>query len=439
MRKFYFLLANNLLATITNMTVWFAITFFLYLNTDSVVTTGVLSGIYLVVTALTGIWFGSLVDNFRKKNIMLISSFVSFVMFVIGLVMYKTFDPGIYKDVSNPLVWVFAITLLIGVVAGNIRGIALPTIVTILFDDDNRDKANGIVGSSFGMAFLLVSVISGILVGHSGMNLVLILAVIFTVLTMVHLYFIDIPEKKIVHAEVDVNGEPIKEDGEGKVDIKGTLKAIRDIPGLFSLIFFTTFNSFLSGVFMSLMDPYGLKMTQVEIWGFLWAFVSTAFIVSGIIIAKYGLGKNPVRTLFQANIVIWVVSCLFTIQPSLALLIVGVYIYMLIGPYIEASEHTVIQKLVPHERQGRVFGFAQSIEQAASPLTAFMIGPITQLIFIPFMTTGAGVELIGSWFGTGTARGIALVFTLTGIIGLVVTLIAMRSRFYTRLSKAYAK
>ena len=83
-------------------------------------------------------------------------------------------------------------------------------------------------------------------------------------------------------------------------------------------------------------------------------------------------------------------------------------------PYAEASEQTILQKVVPYERQGRVFGFAQSVEQAASPLTAFLIGPLTQLVFIPFMTDGAGAETIGDWFGTGPERGIALVFVLTG-------------------------
>ena len=53
------------------------------------------------------------------------------------------------------------------------------------------------------------------------------------------------------------------------------------------------------------------------------------------------------------------------------------------------------------------------------------------------MTTGAGVELLGGWFGTGTDRGIALLFTLTGLIGLAVTLIAMRSYSYRILSQRY--
>ena len=76
---------------------------------------------------------------------------------------------------------------------------------------------------------------------------------------------------------------------------------------------------------------------------------------------------------------------------------------------------------------------------AASPLTAFLISPLTEFIFIPFMTTGLGAATIGSWFGTGPARGIALVFTIAGIIGLIVTIIAFNSKYYRQLSKAYAK
>jgi DHA3 family multidrug efflux protein-like MFS transporter len=95
--------------------------------------------------------------------------------------------------------------------------------------------------------------------------------------------------------------------------------------------------------------------------------------------------------------------------------------------------------VVPLERQGRVFGFAQSVEQAASPVTAFLIGPLTQFIVIPFMTDGAGAEAIGGWFGTGPDRGIALVFTVAGLIGLFVTILAFNSTYYRQLSAAYAK
>src|SRR5690606_14704802 len=152
-----------------------------------------------------------------------------------------------------------------------------------------------------------------------------------------------------------------------------------------------------------------------------------------------GLGKNPLRTLLTVNVITWIVCSVFTLQSSIWLLAGGMFIWMLLGPYAEAAEHTTLQKVVPLERQGRVFGFAQSIEQSASPLTAFLIGPLTQFYFIPLMTDGAGADTIGSWFGTGPERGIALVFTLAGLLGLLVTILAFNSPQYRQLSAFYAR
>ena len=75
-----------------------------------------------------------------------------------------------------------------------------------------------------------------------------------------------------------------------------------------------------------------------------------------------------------------------------------------------------------------MFGFAQSLETAAAPITAFLIGPIAQFWIIPAMTDGALADLIGPWFGTGPARAMALIFIVAGTVGLLVTLVALRSR-----------
>lgn len=74
-------------------------------------------------------------------------------------------------------------------------------------------------------------------------------------------------------------------------------------------------------------------------------------------------------------VVLWVVSGAFTIRESIWLLIVGVFVYMTIIPFVEASEQTLLQRVVPLAKQGRVFGFAQAIEVSATPLSALVIGP----------------------------------------------------------------
>ncbi len=53
------------------------------------------------------------------------------------------------------------------------------------------------------------------------------------------------------------------------------------------------------------------------------------------------------------------------------------------------------------------------------------------------MTTGAGVAWLGPWFGAGTDRGLALLFTLAGLLGLAVTLLAMRLGSYRALARQY--
>jgi MFS transporter, DHA3 family, multidrug efflux protein len=430
MTPFHHLLGNNLVANITNFTVWFAVTFWVYLETHSVFATGMIAGIYLVLTAGFGLWFGSLVDHHRKKLVMLGSSLASLALYTLALVIHQFAPAGSLADVAGAPLWLFIWVVMFGVIAGNIRSIALPTLVTLLIPEDRRDKANGLVGMVTGIGFLTTSVISGFLVAWGGMFYTLVFAMALTLVAALHLLFVRVDEPQ-AQATPDAPHQP------RRIDIKGTMAVIGAVPGLFALIFFATFNNFLGGIFMALMDAYGLSLVEVQEWGLIWGLLSSAFILAGIVIARTGLGRNPLRTLLLVNLIMWAACCFFTLQPSIILLTVGCFIWMFLGPYAEAAEHTTLQKVVPFERQGRVFGFAQSVEQAASPLTAFLIGPFTQFLVIPFMTTGAGADAIGDWFGRGPDRGIALVFTVAGVVGVIATILAFNSKYYRELGLAY--
>jgi len=159
MKTFYQILGNTVLANVTNMTVWFAMIFFIYLETKSVTATSIISGIYLVLTASLGIWLGSLVDHNKKKNVMILSGVISLIIYIIGFVMYVSFPAETWKNPTSVPLWIFNVLLLVGVIAGNIRSIAVPTLVTILIPEDDRAKANGLTGTAFGIAFFLLSTI----------------------------------------------------------------------------------------------------------------------------------------------------------------------------------------------------------------------------------------------------------------------------------------
>ncbi len=381
MKTFYAVLVNSLVASVTNNLVWFAVTFWVYLETQSVIATAVMAGVYTATTAITGFFLGSLVDRYPKRAVMLVSSFASLGLYAAAAAIYVATSPAEFKQAASPVLWAFVVLALFGAMAGNLRSIALSTLVTLLVPEPQRDKANGLVGTANGVGFLLASVFSGLIIGFLGVLPLLVIALGLTVVALLHLWTITLPARPPGAPPADPPATAPA--GNPGVDLRGTIAAINLVPGLFALIFFHTFNNFLGGVYMSLLDAYGLQLVSVQVWGTLFGVLSLGFIVGGLVVARKGLGKSPLRTQFLGNVVMWTICIFFTIQPSILLLTVGMFVWLCLIPVVEAAEQTILQNVVPPERQGRVFGFAQSVEQAASPITAFFIGPIAQLVLSP--------------------------------------------------------
>jgi DHA3 family multidrug efflux protein-like MFS transporter len=427
-RAFYQVLANTALANVTSSFLWFALTFWAYLETESVLATAIIGGSYMLLVAVFGVVFGVIVDHMKKKAVMVLSSVVTLSTYLIAGALYLTFPESVLIDWSGPWFWVFAGVILVGGVVENLRNIALSTTVTLLVPSDRRDRANGLVGAVQGIAFMVTSVFSGLSIGLLGMGATVIIAIVATALALLHLLFVSIPERGIAHVEGAPKGFGFRE----------VIPAVLAVPGLLALILFSTFNNLVGGVFMALMDPYGLTLFSVEVWGVILGITSIGFIIGGGLVAKFGLGKNPVRTMLLVNIGIAILGMTFAIREWWWLYALGILIFMCLMPIAEAAEQTIVQRVVPFEKQGRVFGFAASVESAAAPISAFVIGPLAQFWLIPYMNSPAGQDSLGWLLGPGEARGIALAFLGASALLLIVVILAFVSKPYRELSSAYA-
>jgi len=428
-RTFTGILVNTAMANITTSYLWFALTFWVYLETRNVIATGVIGGAYMLLIALSSISFGTFVDRYRKLAVMRFAAGFTLVMFVLSGVMFLLTPEQALLDLSQPWFWIFTLIILVGAVVENMRNIALSTTVTILIEPDKRANANGLVGMVQGLMFIVTSVLSGLSVGLLGMGWTVVVALVLTALAFAHLLTLRLPEE--VRAATS--------DAQGGFDLRGSWAAVMAISGLFALIIFSTFNNFIGGVYMALMDPYGLEMFPVEIWGTVFAVGATGFILGGALIGKFGLGSNPLGTLLIAVAVMGVVGAVFTVREWAWLYIAGIWLYMALVPVVEAAEQTVIQKVVPLPRQGRVFGFAMAFESAAAPITAFLIAPIAQFWIIPYARSAEGAAQLQPLLGEGTSRGIALVFLVAGLIMIAVALLAFLTPVYRRVTASYAQ
>src|SRR5918995_1866918 len=136
---FHRLVANTGVASVTNNFVWFAVTFWAYLETKSVLATAIIGGTYMLMLA--------------------------------------------------------------GAIAGNLRTVALSTTVTLLVPEDRHDKANGLVGTVNGLAFALTSVFSGLAIGFAGMGWSLLITIAVTAVAALHLALLRVPEPKPQHPD----------------------------------------------------------------------------------------------------------------------------------------------------------------------------------------------------------------------------------------------
>lgn len=452
MKNFHHVLVNTLLANVTTSFLWFALTFWIYIETRSVLATGIVGGGYMALVAVCSLAFGVIVDHNRKKKVMVIAQIITFSMYLLAAGIWIALPDSAFLSVASPAFWAFIVVILAGSVVENMRNIALSTTVTLLVPDGRRDKANGLVGMVQGIAFMVTSVFSGLAIGYLGMGPTLLIALSATGVAFAHLVTISIPEDRIATAPRAASEADAASDWEGaaapvpdglptlrdRVDLAGSIAAIRSVPGLFALIIFTCFNNLVGGVYMALMDPYGLELMSAQAWGVVMGVTSIGFIVGGAIIARTGLGSNPVRTLLAVNIGVAAVGGVFAIRESWLLFAVGIFVYMCMIPAAEASEQTILQRVVPFERQGRVFGFAQSLESAATPVSAFLVAPVAEFAIIPWMREGSGRHMLGWLLGSGDTRGIALMFLIAGLVMLAAVALAFVSPQYRRLSSHYA-
>jgi len=431
-RTFAALLVNTAVANVSTSLMWFGLTFWIYIETRNVLSTALIGAALMLFVALSSMFFGTLIDRFRKKPVMVWGTGIALVIFVADTAFFFVVGADAIADLSRPWFWIFAVVMLAGAVVEQLRSIAMSTAVTLLVPDERHANANGAVGAVDGVSMLVTSVLSGLAIGFLGMGWTLVIGISAVALAFVHLLLLRIDEPKVVRMEDDAAPA-------GWVDIRGGWRAVRAADGLLFLVFFSMLNNFIGGVYMALMDPYGLELMSVQAWGVAFAVASTGFIVGGLVVGTTGLGPNPTRTMLIVALVMGALGMVFTLREWAWLYILGTWLYMALIPAVEAAEQTVIQRVVPYRQQGRVFGFARTFEAAAAPVTSLLIGPLAEFLVIPYMRTDGGRATWGWLLGDGESRGIALIFVVGGLLAIILALVAMTLPQYRSIVRQYAR
>src|SRR5688572_32722641 len=108
------LLANTLVTGVTSTFLWFALTFWVYLETRSVVATGVIGGAFSISSAVLGPVFGSFVDRHRKHTMLVVTLVASVVCFAVATLVFVSVPADQLLRMRSPFFWVLVGSTLLG-------------------------------------------------------------------------------------------------------------------------------------------------------------------------------------------------------------------------------------------------------------------------------------------------------------------------------------
>lgn len=158
------------------------------------------------------------------------------------------------------------------------------------------------------------------------------------------------------------------------------------------------------------------------------AFVQSAFgvggLVGGVAIAAWGGPKRRVHGVLLGmvggSLLGHITMGLGQSAPFWAL---GGFFMLASLPLINSSNQAIWQSKVSPDIQGKVFAVRRLIAQITAPVAMLIAGPLADRVFEPAMQPGGAlVDVFGPLVGTGPGTGMALMFLISGGLGILVGL-----------------
>ncbi|MDO9182728.1 MAG: MFS transporter [Bacteriovorax sp.] len=345
-------------------------------------TVGMLSSIYGLCSLISGPILGDLSDRYGRRVVLLISQTGTFIGFVI-------------LALSNILWVVFLSRIIDGITAGNMT--VAQAYISDVTEPQNRTRAMGMIGASFGLGFILGPAISGILVhfGHAApiwaSAALSFLSIIGTTLFL--------KEVKKSHEMKTKNG--VIEQLKSYLHLLNT-PVLRECFAVF-FIFSISFSLYMSGLALFCereLTWQGHPFTTKEV-GLLLSYVG----VIALFIQLFLMG-HLVRKIGEINIMLVgfastaLALLVMGFSPILSIFLVGISINTFGNAIVRPAITGLLSQNASPKHQGLVFGLSQTLMSIAQIICPLVSGILIEKHWTLAWCLGiSGVSLLGLFIG----------------------------------------
>ncbi len=406
-RTFYILMATQVLSILGSGMTSFAIGVWVFTQTGDT-TPLMLVAIFATVPMmlLTGIG-GVIADRINRRWLIILGDAGQAVP---TLLLMLAFATGTFQ------LWMLYAATLVQTLFVLVQQPAIEASITMLVPDDQRDRANAIRQISAPAAGLLAPALAGVLYGIVGVAGVLLIDLITFAVAALVVMQVHIPQPRKSH-------EGAKHQGSMWQELKGAFAFVYVRRGMFITILYATFLNFITGGAFNLLTPYIILITGEETFaGIIGGVFSAGLVAGGLATMVWQGTKTRMHTIMPGLTWAGIGLILFGMaRTPLALIIIA---FLMTLPYkmTNALIHSILQKKIPPDMQGRVFAMVMQLAVFAMPLSFLITGPLVDNVLEPAVNQAAWWSIVAPLVGNEPGAGIGLYFIICGALTAVVTL-----------------
>jgi MFS transporter, DHA3 family, macrolide efflux protein len=384
----------------------FALGVWVLQRTGEITQYALISMFFVLPGVLLGPLAGTLVDRWDRRKAMLISD--------IGAGLSTLLIAAVYL-LGGLQVWFIYAAVFISGAFGSLRMPSMMAAMTQMISKKNFGRATGMMEIVQIGQYLIAPVVAGGLMGKIGLAGVILIDFSSFLFAVSILLFVRIPRAESTMEGRTGSGTMLQETVFG-------WKYIAARPGLAALMLLFALSGFTTEMTVVLFTPLILSFATTAQLGVAMSLSAGGFLVGGFLMSIWEGPKRRIPVVVIFMILLGLFSALIGLRASMDLIILSSFLATLCVPILSSSNQVIWQKKVAPDIQGRVFAIRRTIVLATPLLTYVVAGPLADRVFEPLMSpNGPLAGSVGQILGTGSGRGIGLLYVTMGLLLVLIT------------------
>lgn len=352
---------------------------------------------------------GSLADRRNRRWVMILSDVGN------ALVTISVFLLIMFGDLQF---WHIYLIVTFGSIFSAFQEPAYTASITMLVPKKDLSRANGMLQMGQALEMIVTPIIAGVLFVAIGLSGILVIDFVTFLFAVGALLIIHIPQPKLTEHE-EVQKASIWSDA------KFGWNYLKERPGLFGLLWYFAMVNFLLNWSGVLIGPMVLSRFPASTLGTVQMVVGIGMLAGGILSSVWAGPKRKISAVITYIGLAMLGMIVAGLQPSPFFVAGGLFWLMIFVPLASSSSQAVFQAKVAPELQGRVFSIRSMISRSVMPVAFLLAGPLADRLFVPLMDEGGAWAntFLGTLLGTGAGRGIGLMFVMSALVGIGVTIL----------------